>query len=327
MRRTHTVSPSRHPCLEPARPSESHEDPAPRGAYGTTITGLNGAHHLMRPVHPGWPTLNVHVVHLDVVQPVAREQLTDRAATYRLATNGFVRVDRATGDCTLGFPPGTSSPGAAELLHPYLCLPLATIRHWSGSDVFHAGGFVVDGAAWLVPGMKGAGKSTLLATLATLGVPVLADDLAVVHDGDVFAGPACIDLRDDAARALGVGVDLGVVGSRRRWRVELPPTPIRVPLAGWLELDWDDDVGLRPLPVDKRVQMLLANVALRPAPPRPTELLALASLPGYTLVRPPDVGQLRSVARRLLDLLERRRVEDQRDSRTWMSTAPGTAAG
>jgi hypothetical protein len=177
------------------------------------------------------------------------------------------------------------------------------MRHWAGSSVFHAGAFVAGGAAWVVPGTKGAGKSTLLATMAMLGADVLADDLAVIDGGDVLAGPACIDLRTDAATWLGVGTDLGVVGHRRRWRYELPPVAARVPLGGWLALRWDSSTALQPLRPDGRIRMLLTGVALRPVPPPPDVLLELASLPGHTFARPRDRWSITRSAEYLLEAL------------------------
>jgi hypothetical protein len=48
----------------------------------------------------------------------------------------------------------------------------------------------------LVFGPKAAGKSTTLAWLAEhLGLTIISDDLAVVVDGAVLAGPRSIDLR------------------------------------------------------------------------------------------------------------------------------------
>lgn len=272
-------------------------------AYGVALVGLDEAARLLRPVEPSWPVLRARVVRLDAPATHTREHLSDHDARYRLAGGGFMAVERATGRCTLAIPPGARMPSAADLVHPYLTTPLATIRSWADSDVFHGGAFVAGGRAWIVPGTKGAGKSTLLGALATLGADVLADDLAVVDHASVLAGPACVDLRGDAAAALGIGTDLGVVGRRRRWRHELPPVPSRIPLGGVLSLAWGGRTVLRPLHIDDRIRLLLTNVALRPAPPAPDTLLEIARMPSYVFGRRRDLGSVTASAEYLLEAL------------------------
>lgn len=301
MRSPLTMSASRRTSCGPATHDGGAPAPSTLGAYGVAITGLgDAAARLLRPAEPSWPTLRVDVVRLDAPRPIAREHLADDEARYRLTGGGSMTVARRTGRCTIMLAPGTPEPSADALVHPFLTTPLATVRHWAGSSVFHAGGFVVNDRAWIVPATRRAGKSTLLATLATLGVPVLADDLVVVDRGDVLAGPACIDLREDAATYLNVGTDLGVVGRRRRWRYELAPVPTRVPLGGVISLAWDQHVALRRLPIDDRVRMLLTNVALRPVPPAADVLLAVASRPAYTFSRPRDLAAVTRSAGQLL---------------------------
>jgi hypothetical protein len=303
MRSPLTMSPPRQTQSAPAEHPVVERAQTGLGAYGVALAGLDDAARLLRPAEPWWPSLQVEIVELDTPRPIARERLTDHDAQYRLTAGGSMTVERDSGRCTLAFPPGERAPSASDLVHPYLTTPLATVRHWAGSSVLHAGAFVAGGAAWVVPGTKGAGKSTLLAALAMLGADVLADDLAVIDGADVLAGPACIDLRSDAAAWLDVGDDIGVVGHRRRWRYELPPVPTRVPLGGVLALQWDQHAALQPLRVDDRLRMLLTNVALRPAPPAPDVLLALASMPGYTFARPRDWPSITTSAERLLEVL------------------------
>ena len=62
------------------------------------------------------------------------------------------------------------------------------------------------------------------------------------------------------------GTYLGVVGTRERWRVTLPPVPSHLPFGGWVQLDWTDelDVG-RP---DAASQAPRTADELRPDRPR-----------------------------------------------------------
>jgi hypothetical protein len=61
---------------------------------------------------------------------------------------------------------------------------LATALHLRGVPVLHAAAVAVDGKAILVAGPAGAGKSTLTATLVGKGLPLLAEDLAVLTFGE-----------------------------------------------------------------------------------------------------------------------------------------------
>ena len=68
---------------------------------------------------------------------------------------------------------------------------------------------------------------------------MFTDDMLIVAGFEAFAGPASVDLRDDAAERLG-GTSLGVVGSRTRWRKMLTRPAVAAPLGGWVELVWSD---------------------------------------------------------------------------------------
>ncbi|MGH3922854.1 MAG: hypothetical protein ACRDTT_08310 [Pseudonocardiaceae bacterium] len=226
--------------------------------------------------------------------------LDDDGARYRLQSGGSVTVDRAAQTAVFCF---TEPPGDEEMVHPFLCSAAATMNRWLGRETFHAGAFVAEGGAWAVLGQKGSGKSSTLGWLATHGFPVLSDDLLVVDDGDARVGPSCVDLRPDAAARLGVGENLGVVGTRERWRVVLPKAPDRVPLRGWVFPAWGDDLALVPVPVAERLPRLLESLTLRVPPLRPARFLELAALPCWTLYRPQRWNSLGPGVDRLLDAI------------------------
>jgi hypothetical protein len=291
--------------MDAPRSEDDESTTAEPGAYGVRLFGVHGADTLLPRALPGWPTLEV-VVRTSVgtaVRSTAQQVVGDATAHYRFVTGGGVVIDRATRRATFTFPSDALLPRPDDLVHPLLCAPLATIQSWEGRSVFHAGAFAVGGGAWAVMGTKGAGKSTLLATLALLGAQILTDDLVVIADDEVLAGPSCIDLRTDSAGALGVGRDIGVVGTRRRWRYVLGTPLRRVPLQGWILPQWGDTVSIIELPIRNRVTQLLGNVALRPRPPAPSDLLELASYPHHVFTRPRDWRSIMAASQHLLDHL------------------------
>src|SRR6202041_3496235 len=95
-------------------------------------------------------------------------------------------------------------PVPAECLaQPHLASAAAALGIWAGCQALHGGAFVHAGRAWALVGDKGAGKSTALAQLAAAGITVLADDLVICQKGTILAGPRSVDLRPEAALALG----------------------------------------------------------------------------------------------------------------------------
>ncbi|MFN2506155.1 MAG: hypothetical protein ABR540_18390 [Acidimicrobiales bacterium] len=124
--------------------------------------------------------------------------MSDDGALVSLSAGaGRVRLDRAAGTACFM----TADPvGDVTLLHPFLSPVAAIWARWQGWPALHGGAFVLDGGAWAILGERGSGKSSTLAWLAAQGLGIVADDLLVVNEGNVAAGPRCIDLRPDAAR-------------------------------------------------------------------------------------------------------------------------------
>jgi hypothetical protein len=157
--------------------------------------------------------------------------------------------------------------------------------------------------AWGILGDKGAGKSSTLGFAAMEGLDVLTDDLLIVDGNQAFAGPRCVDLRLEAAQALRVGTDLGVVGLRERWRVYPKEVPATAELAGWILLSWGEN-DIRSVPPAERLKVLLAGRALALPEARPADLLDLIDRPMVVWRRPQGWKSARRAIDPLLRALE-----------------------
>ena len=282
-----------------ANRSEECRSSSGAGTYGLHLDGLAGARRLLSNAPDDWPV--VRVEQRVGTADIDHDMVDDERAAFQLQANaGSVELDRAT--LTARFTMSKPTDDEA-IVHPFFALSAAILSRWLGRDAFHAGAFVVDDGAWAILGKKGTGKSSTLGFLAVNGTTVVTDDVLVLEDGDVLAGPSCVDLRPDAAAFLGAGEDLGVVGARSRFRVVLPTAPPRVPLRGWVFPTWSDTLELVPVPVPHRLSLLAANLALKRAPIQPERFLDFAALPCWELRRPQHFAMLDESAALLLDRL------------------------
>lgn len=190
----------------------------------------------------------------------------------------------------------------AHIVHPFLARPVATLSRWLRRHTFHGGAFLAHGRAWIVVGDSGAGKSTLLATLASHGQGVMCDDVTVVHDGRVHAGPRTVDLRPDVAEHIPGAADLGRVGLRERARLVLDPVPAAAPVGGWVVLDWGD-LTVEPVPLGRRPIVVTRSMTLLLNPVAPEALLDLAARPMVRFARPRDWAAADDSVAALLDAL------------------------
>ncbi len=195
-------------------------------------------------------------------------------------------MDRRAASTTLR--PARPSPPPPPLVHPHLASTAVVTAAWFGRQSFHAGAFVLGGGVWAVVGDREHGKSSALAWLTAAGFAVFADDVLVVDADRALAGPRCLDLRAGAAAHFGMGCDIGHVGSRRRWRVQLPAVPPELPFLGWVILRWSDTVDVQPVPVVDRLAVLLANRGLRLPEHDARPWLGLVARPMVCLSRPRD---------------------------------------
>ncbi len=268
------------------------------GAYGFRLVGVDGARSLLSPVPATSPALELHWRPPSEGAEPPTDRVTDDHVELRLQTGGWVQIDRLPLRAAFHL---AARPDDAALVHPYLAPVAALAARWVGRDGFHAGAVIVDGGAWALVGDKGSGKSSTLAHLALSGYEVATDDMLILHDGEVLAGPRCVDLRPGPAAQLGVGTPLGVIGQRERWRMELGPlTASRLPLRGWVRLDWHDRVEVGHVRGAQRLAAVDQHRAVRLPPRDPRGLLDVSALPVLELRRPQRWAALPEAADRLL---------------------------
>jgi hypothetical protein len=281
----------------------SRDDSHARGAYGLELPDVPNAADLLVPAPTSWASWRLAQRAPREAEAQPADAVGADVARVGLSGGGWVELDRRARTSTLVL---AARPADREMVHPYLASTAAVCARWRGWNCVHSGGVVLDGGAWGVLGDKEAGKSSTVAWLALeAAAGVLCDDVLVIDsDGHALAGPRCIDLREDAARHLGVGEALGVVGARERWRMRLEPTPPTVPLRGWIELAWGDELALDPFGPTELLPAIVRNFSVRLMPPDVDALMDLAALPAWRLTRPrrfdalPDAGEL------LLDALD-----------------------
>ena len=266
----------------PPRKPHKPAGPAFVGAYGLRFEGLPADALVAAPADWAPWTLSWERAGSDsraVQRFDADEVLVD------IEPGGQAHVDRRAASTTLRL---ATPPVAEALVHPHLASTAVVTAAWFGRQSFHAGAFVHGGGVWAVVGDRQHGKSSALAWLAAAGFAVFADDVLVVDGERAFAGPRCLDLRAGAATHFGMGRDIGRVGSRRRWRVNLPAVPPELPFLGWVILRWSDTVDVQPIPVVDRLAVLLANRGLRLPEHDARPWLGLVARPMVCLSRPRD---------------------------------------
>lgn len=257
--------------------------PADLGAYGLRLSGLDDAAAWMTPVRS--PAGLLVRASVDPRVNDAPSELHDHSADLRLRAGGRLRVTSAPAEAAFAFA-GPSLPPAADLLHPLLA-PAAALTHiWAGREALHAGALAVGAGAVLLVGEPETGKSTTLALCATeRDVGVLTDDLAIVQDGQVLAGPRCLDLREGSLLARAAAP--GRVRAGTRVRLDLPAAPPAAPLAGVVSLGWGPRARLEPIAPAERLRALLAQrmFADHVAADLPA-FVDMVALPMLTLERP-----------------------------------------
>jgi hypothetical protein len=280
-----------------SQPRADQTDPAPDvdGAWGLRFPTLAGTGLPLVESLADWPPVTVDVR----VEPNAEPTVEWGPQRARHMLPGGhqieIRRDPLAVDLTL------ARPVAPEcVVAPHLTSAASTIAVWMGRPAIHGGAFLHDGGAWVLLGEKGQGKSTTLACLAGGGVPIMTDDL-VVCDGDaVFAGPRCVDLRDEPAQRLHAGRELGIVGTRERWRVDVPACPPTAPLRGWIFLHWGPEIAVERLTPLDRMARLAKQRAIAVPWEDPAVLLDLAAWPAFAWYRPKEWRSVRPALATLL---------------------------
>jgi hypothetical protein len=251
------------------------------GAWGVRFPDLAGPGMPFNEAPPNWPEVAVEVrVRADPEHAV--EWGPDRAR-HPLRGGHQIEIRREPLQVDLVL----ARPTLAEcVLAPHMTSAASTIAAWTGCPAIHGGAFLHEDGAWVLLGDKRQGKSSTLGWLATSGVPIVTDDLVVCEGGDVLAGPRCVDLRAEPARHLNAGRDLGVVGARERWRVDVPPCPATSPLRGWIFLEWGAEVAVKRLSPIERMSHLVQHRAIAVPWEDPVALLDLATRPAFVWQRP-----------------------------------------
>lgn len=270
------------------------------GLYGVRVTGI-GNYSSLAPVPSAWPEWRVDVEHgldRDVNRP---ESIGPDEAFIRFGDGSTAEVWREGPGGRLRLSLATEV-ASNDLAHPFLA-PVGMLgAYWNDRLPLHAASFGLGGLAWLLAAGKGGGKSTTLAMLELAGHPVLADDLSVIEaDLTVHRGPRLIDLRRDAAEALGVGDDVGKVGDRERWRYRIGDGPLTLPLGGIVIPSWGKpDVEL--IVGGQRLPVLGRSLALR-IPGRWDELFmdVALSVPMLRWTRPRELRSSRGPVDQLVE--------------------------
>jgi hypothetical protein len=258
--------------------------PVQGSAYGLTIRSRIDLRVLLSPPHPGLPELTIEHRH---ELPAEADRLDQTSALLTQRDGRRLAVQRTGGGASATvFGP---APSAEALAHPLLGIAATVVARWRGWEVFHAGSFVCAGgdAAIGVAGTNLAGKSTLLHAIAAHGRAVMADDLLFTDGVRLHAGPRTLDLRS----AQHTNAPLRPV-RHDRLRATLDPAPQRLPLRGWLQLEWAPRLELEPIAASELLAGLIGRRALRDLASDPQIFLALASLPAWRLRRPQDWSQL-----------------------------------
>lgn len=274
------------------------------GVYGLRTVGLD-ADGLLSTVPAASPVLTVACRRGQADGWV--EQYGADGAEIPLVDGGWVSLSR-DGNAQFIVP---TAIAPEELLHPWLVPAAATFNGWLGRQVLHGGVIAREGRAIAILGAKESGKSSLFAWLAAReGFEILADDLVIVENGEVFAGPRCIDLREGSIRLVQSDKSRRLVRDASRLRLELPPCSASAHLAGVVVLGWsgDDELRMRSLAPSEAITALLPHALGGGAAGLHGRLLELLDLPCWSLDRPRRWDVMPAVEWELSQLLNEPRL-------------------
>jgi hypothetical protein len=269
----------------------------PVGAYGLRLRGVDSVRALLVPAEASWPSVEL-VSRIGENSPDPYDCVSERRAALKLREGGRILIEREEGRVLFTAP---NPPRPEELVHPFLAPVASVYAYWLGRESFHAGAFVADDGVWALIGDRESGKSSTLAWLALTGYEVVCDDVLVLEGANTLPAPRSIDLRPEAAHALGAGEPIGLVGARERWRLTLGAVRRNLPLRGWIFLTWSDRVETVRVPGPERLVRLGANRGARLPLSDPAGLVELAALPGWELRRPRGWDSLVPAAERMLE--------------------------
>jgi hypothetical protein len=266
---------------QPVGPAAVPGVTAPRGAYGLRLPGLPGQQWL-NSVPDSWAQWHLRHAAVELVDDA--QWVTSEGAQLRVRPEGAVLIDRRARVSTVRM---AMPPPVEAYVHPLLGTTAIVAAEWSGRLTFH-GGCVLDrrGRAWGLLGEREAGKSTALAWFHLHGRTVLADDIIVTDGVETFVGPRCVDLREGSSQRFGLGRDIGLVGTRRRWRVDLEETAASVPLAGFVVLEWGSEPAVVDVPLSDKAAVLTQHRGMVIGQQHPLPWLELLGAPLLRFRRP-----------------------------------------
>ena len=195
-------------------------------------------------------------------------------------------------------------PSDDELAHPYLGYTAAVVGWWQGRFAMHGSAASSGGRALGFLGSREQGKSTTLAHLLSRGWAAIADDMLVIDGRNVLAGPRCLDLRESTAKEWGLGDDIGVVGTRRRWRMRTGLVAPSSPLTAFVELHWGPTISISALPVEERLKAVFSHRTVDARPRRGDALLGLLGVPFLRVARPRNLGMVAPMIGEILEFLD-----------------------
>jgi hypothetical protein len=268
------------------------------GAWGLRFPTVRHAAHVLVDA-PEWHSVDLDL-HCNVASLDGMSSEWDSQGMRVVSpAGGYIEIEWPL-SVTLSLP---DQPLPEFVIQPHLNTAAASIAMRRGWQAFHAGAFELDGGAWGILGAKQSGKSSTLALAFRRGSMIVTDDLLVVGDGVAMAGPRCIDLRIEPAQVLDMGIDLGRVGFRERWRVYVDPCPPCLPIAGFIVPSWGED-RVQLVPPVSRLPMLIANSSMQGLTMNdPDQYLRLASRPMLSWSRPRSWSTARESFDRLIEVL------------------------
>jgi hypothetical protein len=274
------------------------------GAYGLRLSGLPELDRHLSEVPQAWAELRLCLGRPDPAEepkPPGTIRIAESSAELWLAEAGRIQMHREPLSASFATRVRLSTDA---ILHPFLALPAVIANRWLGRIALHGGAFVHQHRAFALLGAREAGKSATLAGLLEHGCQILSDDVVVIEEDVVFAGPRAIDVREDVAAGT-AAESLGVVGNRPRWRLRPPPGPASVPLGGMVTLAWGEQEEIVALDAGERLRALVSSCALAPDGSAAPALLPLIALPAWRYQRPRGLASIDRAAERLLSVLAR----------------------
>jgi hypothetical protein len=228
--------------------------------YGVRIEGLDAC-ECFGSIPSDWPEWRVTAETFVAADHQSPGSVGPERGLLRFGDGSIARVERREDGGSIHVQT-TQVVAPCLLAHPYLGPVGVFSSYWTDRLPLHAGAVDIGGAAWLVLATKSGGKSTTLALLDRSGHAVLADDLSIIDPGmNVHRGPRFIDLRRDAAQFLGIGTELGVLGTRERWRHPIGDAPLTLPLGGIIATEWGEP-GIEAVRGAARFETVGGSIAL-----------------------------------------------------------------